>query len=75
MYYLTQCNLIQGIYYIFHDSRLVVSSATFSKGTQPKRFHTRRSFVGFLPIDVQRASSRVPLRERGRVSCEEPAAL
>ena len=75
MYYLTHCNLIQGIYYIFHDSRLVVSSTTFSKAKQPKRSHTRRSFVGFLRIDVHRASSRVPPRERGRVRCEEPAAL
>ena len=75
MYYLTHCNLIQGIYYIFHESRLVVSTSTFSKGTQPKRPHTRGSFVGFLIKDVHSALSRVPPRESRRVRCEEPAVL
>lgn len=74
MFYLTHCNLIQGISYIFHDSRLVVSSTSFSKGTRPKRSHTRRSFIGFLLIDVQGALSRFPRRERGRGTYEEPAA-
>ena len=75
MSYLTHCNFIQGIDYIFYDSRLVVSSTTFSKGTQPKRSHTRSSFVGFLIKDVHSALSRVPPRESGRVRCEEPAVL
>lgn len=62
--------MTQGLWY-----RPLKVATTFSKGKQPKGSHTRRSFVGFLLTGVHRASSRVPSRERGRGTREEPGAL